>query len=362
MLLLAGDVMTGRGIDQVMPHPCPPALHEPVVRDARDYVRFAREANGPIPSPVGPDYIWGDALRAMDRLAPHARLVNLETAITSDGRPWPGKGIHYRMNPAHADCLSAAHIDACSLANNHVLDWGREGLGETLRVLREAGIATAGAGKDSSRAGAPAVVPLRGGGNLLLFARATESSGVPPSWAASQDGPGVALIESPEEQSAQALAEEVKARRHPGDIVVISMHWGANWVPSVPPSHRAFARRLIDLGAADIVWGHSSHHPLPVEVYRGKLIIYGCGDLINDYEGIANAGPERSDVGCLYAATLGRDTGDLCSLEIVPFQIRNFRLGPPDPAALAWLADIFGAGAADVPGGSIVINPPRRTE
>src|SRR5512139_1411087 len=123
-LSLAGDVMTGRGIDQIQAHPCDPALYESLVRDARDYVRLAEAVNGPVPAPVAPAYIWGEALAAIDRRQPDLRLVNLETAITTADQPWPGKGVHYRMHPANIGCLQAARIDCCALANNHVLDWG----------------------------------------------------------------------------------------------------------------------------------------------------------------------------------------------------------------------------------------------
>lgn len=157
-LLLAGDVMLGRGIDQVMPEPLPPVLYEPWVHDAREYVRLAEKVNGAIPAPVDMAYVWGDALAEMDRLAVDARIVNLETAVTRGGAPWPGKGIHYRMNPAHVGCLTAARIDACSLANNHVLDWGAQGLDDTLATLHAAGVLTAGAGADLQRAQAPAVL------------------------------------------------------------------------------------------------------------------------------------------------------------------------------------------------------------
>ena len=86
-LLLAGDIMLGRGIDQVMPEPLPPALYEPWVKDAREYVRLAEKVNGAIPAPVDLAYVWGDGLAEMDRLAADARVVNLETAITSTAIP-----------------------------------------------------------------------------------------------------------------------------------------------------------------------------------------------------------------------------------------------------------------------------------
>lgn len=343
-LLLSGDVMTGRGIDQVLAHPSAPALHESYIRDARDYVRLAEALNGPIASPVTPDYIWGDALGEMARTAPDLRIVNLETAITTSDQAWPGKGIHYRMHPANVDCLQAARLDCCVLANNHVLDWGRAGLHETLQVLRQAGLHSAGAGADGEEAWAPARLPLAGGGNLLVLACATDSSGVPAGWSAAPLRSGVALLPDLSDATARLLAEDVARRRGRGELVLISLHWGGNWGLELPPHHRAFAHRLVDLGAADIVHGHSSHHPLPIEVYRGKPIFYGCGDLINDYEGIGMHGSLRGDVGCLYFVTLSLEGGILQRLDIVALQRKRLRLVAADRRACNWLAGIFTAG------------------
>jgi poly-gamma-glutamate capsule biosynthesis protein CapA/YwtB (metallophosphatase superfamily) len=145
-LFLCGDVMTGRGIDQILASPCPPGIQEPYVCDARDYVVLAEEANGPIAHPVAPAYIWGDALAEVKRVAPDARIINLETSITTCDDFWPGKGIHYRMHPRNVDCLTAAAVDVCVLANNHVLDYGRAGLDQTIVTLIEAGLKVAGAG------------------------------------------------------------------------------------------------------------------------------------------------------------------------------------------------------------------------
>src|SRR5512143_3888726 len=139
-LFLTGDVMTGRGIDQVLPTPSDPQLYESYVTDAREYVKLAERAHGEIRKPVSFDYIWGDALAELDRAAPDARIVNLETSVTTSPGPWPAKGINYRMHPANVGCLTAPRLDCCTLANNHVLDWGYAGLDETLRTLRAAGI------------------------------------------------------------------------------------------------------------------------------------------------------------------------------------------------------------------------------
>jgi poly-gamma-glutamate synthesis protein (capsule biosynthesis protein) len=343
-LLLTGDVMTGRGIDQILRHPGKPVLYESYIQDARDYVRLAEAVHGSIPAPVPPDYLWGDALAAITQAAPDLRIVNLETAVTTSAHAWPEKGIHYRMHPGNIECLTAAHIDCCVLANNHVLDWGQPGLLETLQVLHQAGIHTAGAGAHKDEAWAPTALALPGRTRLLVLACGSGSSGIPAAWAAAPQRPGVALLPDLSDATAHRLADKVRRQRRPGDLVLISLHWGGNWGLDVPAVHRDFAHRLIELGAADVVHGHSSHHPVPFEVYRGKLILYGCGDLINDYEGIEPHGSLRSDVGCLYLATLALADGRLQALDITPLQLKRFRLTVPDASAMRWLRQIFSMG------------------
>lgn len=361
-LWLAGDVMTGRGIDQVQPHPVDPLLYEPVVRDAREYVRLAERENGPVPAPVEPAYIWGEALEEIARRRPQLRLANLETAITADGEPWPGKTVHYRMHPRHAGCLGAAGLDACTLANNHVLDWGADGLRTSLESLQAAGIRTAGAGLDAAAALAPAVLPLPGGGRLLLFAWAGPDSGVPPDWAAGAHRPGVAFLPHWGEEGADTIAAQVARTRQPGDRVVVSLHWGSNWGMGVPEEHRRCARRLVDRGAADLVFGHSSHHPRPVELYKGRLILYGCGDLINDYEGIGPEGLFDPSAVCLYFAGIDPADGALRRLEIVPMRLRRLQLVRADERTRQALAGLlvpysasFGARLQPQPGGSLLL-------
>src|SRR5215475_14437759 len=109
-LFLCGDVMTGRGIDQVLPHPVNPVLYEPYLHDAREYVELAETAHGPISRPVACDYIWGDALEELERAGVDSRIVNLETSITTAEQACP-KGINYRMHPDNIGCISAARID-----------------------------------------------------------------------------------------------------------------------------------------------------------------------------------------------------------------------------------------------------------
>lgn len=340
LLFLCGDVMTGRGIDQVLPHPNDPTLYERHNRDARAYVAMAEERHGPIPRPVDFAYIWGDALAELDARKPAARIVNLETAVTTSDDAIREKPVLFRMHPRNVGCLAAAGVDVCALSNNHALDWGVAGLVETLATLRGAGIRTAGADLNADEAAAPAVLPLGERSRLLVFCYGSPSSGVVGEWAAGPDRPGVNVLARPTEDAVRAVAAYLADHGRPGDIVVFSLHWGSNWGYAVPPERAAFARALIDAGV-DIVHGHSSHHVRPLEVYKGRLILYGCGDLINDYEGIARHEEFRGDLSLMYFPSLDPDTGELKALEMVPVQVRNFRVNRAAPADAAWLRDML---------------------
>lgn len=336
-LFLCGDVMTGRGIDQILPTPGDPLLHEPSMHDARDYVSLAERRNGPLPRSVSGSYLWGDALDELDRISPAVRIVNLETAITTCDEFDRGKCIHYRMHPANVGGLTAAGIDCCTLGNNHVLDWGREGLAETLATLSRAGIGVAGAGRDLAEARRPSVHPRPGGGRVLVFACGCESAGVPPDWAADERRSGVWLIDEDSTESVAEIAARVSATKRPGDVVVLSVHWGDNWGYEIPSAQRRFAMRMIDDAGVDVVCGHSSHHVKGIEVHHGRLILYGCGDLLTDYEGIAGREEYRDDLGLLYFVTLDHATGELLRVEMCPTRLQGFQLRRPAVAETDWL-------------------------
>lgn len=338
-LFLCGDVMTGRGIDRIMAKPCPPRLYEPAVKDAGDYVAMAERANGPIPAPVDPAYIWGEALTVLAQARPDVRVINLETAVTRS-EDAADKGINYRMSPENAGCLTAAGVDACVLANNHVLDWGRRGLEETLDVLHGLDIRTAGAGRDPQEAFAPAVIPVPGKGRVLVYGIGHSSSGIPAAWAAHRGRPGLALVPELSNRSAEDLGARIGRDRLPGDLVVVSVHWGSNWGYTIRDAERAFAHALVDKAGVDIVHGHSSHHPKAGEVRNGKLILYGCGDFLNDYEGIMGHETFRGDLVLMYFARFDHAARRLDALEMVPMQTRKFRLVPPSRADTELLAQL----------------------
>jgi poly-gamma-glutamate capsule biosynthesis protein CapA/YwtB (metallophosphatase superfamily) len=339
-LFLCGDVMTGRGIDQALPHPVDPVLYEPYLRDAREYVDLAEKANGPIQRPVGFDYIWGNALPELERAAVDLRIINLETAITSADTPWPGKEIHYRMHPLNIGCLAAAGINACALANNHILDWGYEGLSETLRTLDAAHIARAGAGPNAEEASAPAVLDVAGKGRVLLFSFGSTASGIPRDWRATSTSAGLNLLDDLSEATAARIASRMRQFKQPGDLLVASIHWGSNWGYEIRSQQITFAHRLVEEGVS-IVHGHSSHHVKAIEIFKGRLILYGCGDFLTDYEGISDYKMFRGDLALMYLVELDPRSGDLVSVQLVPMQMRRFRLERAALADASWLCGLL---------------------
>ena len=161
------------------------------------------------------------------------------------------------------------------------------------------------------------------------------TSGIPPPGEATADSAGIAFLPKLSAQAAHAVAARVAGYRSPGDIVVVSIHWGPNWGHHVPKTQTRFAHRLIDAGV-DIVHGHSSHHPKAIEVYRNRPIMYGCGDLINDYEGIGGHEEYRGDLALIYIATM--DLDGLQALEMTPMRMRRFRAERVTGPDVEWLA------------------------
>jgi poly-gamma-glutamate synthesis protein (capsule biosynthesis protein) len=338
-LALTGDVMLGRGVDQIMRHPVDPEIHERWMASALGYVDLAEARSGPIPRRVGPTYVWGDALATLDELDPDVLVVNLETAVTDRGTPWPGKGIQYRMSPAHVDTLVAAGVDVACLANNHVLDWSVPGLEQTLDVLADAGITPVGAGRTRSEAWAPAAVELDGDRRLLVWAMGSPTAGIPPDWEATEDRAGVALLPDLSDTTVDELARRIADVTRPGDVVVVSVHWGGNWGYEIEPARCRFARSLIDRAGVHLVHGHSSHHPIGMEIHGGHLVLHGCGDLVTDYEGITGHEQYRGELGAVYLPRLDPATGALVELDLLPTRVERFRLGRPSPGQRQWLVD-----------------------
>ncbi len=336
-LFLCGDVMTGRGIDQILPFPSNPKLYESYVKDARHYVELAKQFREPIIQPVNFEYIWGDALHRMKNA--DARIINLETSITFSNNYYD-KGINYRMSPKNISCLTAADINCCALANNHVLDWGKEGLLETLETLENAEILYTGAGKNIEEAQKPAILTLEDH-RVLVFSFGLASSGIPFDWQATATQPGVNLLVDWSIDSIKQIAKKIKHYKRRGDLVIASIHWGGNWGYEIPKTHQTIAHNLIDHADVDIIHGHSSHHIKGLEVYKNKPIIYGCGDFINDYEGISGQEFYRDDLGLMYFIESNPINGDIISLQMVPTKIKNFQITSPKKKETDWMLSIL---------------------
>ena len=172
-------------------------------------------------------------------------------------------------------------------------------------------------------------------GRVVVVAVGMASSGIPWSWAATGDRAGVNLLPA-WPGAARDVVDPLRQGRRDGDVVVISLHWGTNWGHEITRQQRALAHALID-GGVDVVFGHSSHHPRLIEVHRGRLILYGCGDLINDYEGISGHEEHRGDLRLLYLASIRADTGVLAALRMVPLRARRLRLERASTRDTRWL-------------------------
>ncbi len=274
-LALTGDVMLGRGVNETL-RAAPP--EEP----------------------------WGDVLPLLG--SADLRIINLECAITEHKRPWSRtpKVFHFRADPLAVDVLRAAHVDACSLANNHTLDFEEQGLLDTLEHLETSGIRYVGAGRNLEEAMRPAL--LEEGVALVAF---TDNE---PPFAAGPDKPGTSYLPvSLEPEVLRRVEEAVMAAREAGaNAVVFSNHWGPNMVQRPSESFRRFARAVVDRGA-DVYYGHSAHVFQGVEIYRGKPILYDTGDFIDDYAVDPNL---RNDYSFLFRVCM--DGGDLNRLELFP--------------------------------------------
>jgi poly-gamma-glutamate synthesis protein (capsule biosynthesis protein) len=311
------------------------------MKSAKGYVRIAEQMTGPIPYPVSFSYIWGDALDILEVESPDLRIINLETSITKSNDYWKNKGINYRMNPDNIACLTSAGIDFCALANNHVLDWGYTGLSETLESLKKAHIKFAGAGESINEAEQPATFEIKGKGRVLVFSYGGPGCGIPYSWRATHEKPGVNLLPEFSDNVVNHIKERIKKVEKQQDIIVVSIHWGGNWGYDISPAHREFAHKLIDEAGVDVIHGHSSHHVKGVEVYNNKPVIYGCGDFINDYEGISGKESFRDDLSLMYFISIEPSTGNLAGLEMIPTQIKHFKVNRASNRDIVWIQNVL---------------------
>jgi len=172
-----------------------------------------------------------------------------------------------------------------------------------------------------------------------VFSFGDLSSGIPSKWAAGENRTGVNLLPDLTDKTAHLIGESVRQVKEQGDLVVASIHWGDNWGFEIPDEQMRFAHRLIDISGIDIIHGHSSHHVKGIEVYRDKLIMYGCGDFLNDYEGIRGYEQYRGDLGLMHFAYMDPLNGRLKELRLIPTRVRRFQITRASAGEVRWLRD-----------------------
>jgi poly-gamma-glutamate capsule biosynthesis protein CapA/YwtB (metallophosphatase superfamily) len=251
-IALTGDVMLGRLVDQY------------VIRNRS----------------VRPEALWGNVLPIM--LDADCRFINLECVISDRGEEWhpATKAFHFRARSRALKFLQAAKVDATTLANNHVLDYGPDALSDCLQLLDKAGIKRTGAGATLQESLIPASVELPQG--IVSVVALTDNE---PEWEATATKPGVNYVACDErglsEPYRSRMAQVLSSTRRQGELVIASAHVGPNWgAPS--RAMQALAHDLLDMGA-DLYWGHSNHTPQGIELYKGKAILYSTGDFVDDY-------------------------------------------------------------------------------
>lgn len=246
-------------------------------------------------------------------------LGNLEFTITPHRveNQWPNKTFHYQLDPRHAHKLLESKLQYVSLANNHILDYGVEGLEDTISHLRQLGIKFSGAGNTLAEAQKPAVMQ-RHGKTIAVFSMADHYD----YWTASKTTPGIWYI-SPESLD-DAIAVLARYRRqHPRTLIIVSIHWGPNYEKNLSAWKRTLARRLIVDARVDVIHGHSAHHVQPPELVDSKLVLHSTGDFVDDY---AIDAVFRNDLGMITELHLDTFTGNTRRVTVYPTKISNLKV------------------------------------
>ncbi len=249
------------------PASAPPDADEP----AAVTLAFAGDVHAEGPS--------GDAIRAglpsiRDALGrADLTVVNLETAVT-DGGAAADKQFAFRAPASTLPALKDAGVDVVSLANNHGLDYGREGLVDTLAAARAAGMPLVGLGEDEDAAYAAHVAEVEGQRIAVLGATQVLDGQFVEAWTARGDTPGMASA-----KRAERLVEEVRRVRADADTVVVYLHWGEERNPCPLPRQQELAQQLVDAGADVVVGGHA-HVLLGGGMLGQAYVDYGLGNFV----------------------------------------------------------------------------------
>jgi poly-gamma-glutamate synthesis protein (capsule biosynthesis protein) len=219
----------------------------------------------------------------------------MEVVLTDHASAAPNAKLALRSSPSTARALKQAGFAAMSVAGNHAMDFGAQGLLETVKHLREAGVAPCGGGAMLAEARQPAIVEANGRRVAFLayssilpagFAAEANKPGCAPMWAHThyeqiepdQPGTGARVRSFADKVHLAALIEDVRAAKREADVVAVSLHWGVHFVRAVLADYqREVAHAAIDAGAGMII-GHHPHILKAVEIYRGRPVFYSLGN------------------------------------------------------------------------------------
>lgn len=239
-ITMVGDMMFGRNIDEVI---TPKYGYEHLFKYVRPYFDQS-------------DYITG----------------NFDNPITlRDGYPQADKFIHLRTNPGAAKALKKVGFSSVTLANNHMKDYGKQGLLDTLKVFNQEKIDTVGAGRDLKSATKISYQTV----NDIKIAVVGFSDVLPKEFRARKDRSGIAPADP------DVFFPLVAKAKNNADLVLVHIHWGLEYDSGYHPRQQDLAHALVDAGA-DIVIGHHPHVLEPVEVYKNSVIFYSLGNFIFD--------------------------------------------------------------------------------
>lgn len=259
-------------------------------------------------------YPWGDMLPLLR--ANDLNLVNLETTFTQSTSPMP-KVFNFKSDPRNVEALVQGNIHVVNNANNHILDFGVEGLRDTLRALDKAGVAHVGAGMNEQEAAKPTILNVNDIKIGIMGYTDNE-----PSWKAGIHTPGTNYIQVGD---VKRIRKDIQDLRDKVDLLIITIHWGPNWEEKPPQAFVDFAHAIIDAGA-DILHGHSNHTFQGIEKYHNKLILYQTGDFVDDYM----VDPiKRNDRSFLFIVEVDKSKAEKAifkKVQIIPTIIENMQV------------------------------------
>ena len=226
-------------------------------------------------------------------------FLNLETAITTGPATPEDKQFTFSTGPRVFDALRSAGVDAVTMANNHAIDFGSDGLAQTLDAIEDDGFPVVGIGRDEAAALAPRLFEVKGQRIALLGTTEVIDSSLVDRWSAVGDRPGVSSA-----KRVDALVDAVKAAREQADTVVVFIHWGEQYVPCPEDVQLELAPKLVEAGADIVVGGHQ--HRVAAAGYLGSaLVSYGLGNFL-----FPASTPAASHSGILEVTVTGRRVDD----------------------------------------------------